>query len=200
MLLLLFSIRQVGSGFCQLIAQNLAKLGRSRFGSSPFSTSLSGRGDNGEVASIRFGVDLPSFLWLWRVAAWAMGLAILAYVLLAASGTWLFQSRHARLARPNWLRWVHIGLGSSMVIMVILLLAIGVVGTLGHYGSLGHSSHLSAGLNATLLTLLSAWSASRISPDRPWARPLHLSVNLALLIGFISVSLTGWEVVQKYLP
>lgn len=134
-----------------------------------------------------------------------MGLAIVAYLLLAASGVWLAVSRPNwlspnGLSRPNWLRWTHIGLGGSLVVMVLLLLAIGIVGTIGHYGSLGHSSHLAAGIDATLLTAASAWSATQISPLRPWARPLHWLTGLMLLIGFVRVSLTGWDVVQKYLP
>ncbi|MBD2090616.1 DUF4079 domain-containing protein [Microcoleus sp. FACHB-1515] len=157
-------------------------------------------------------MDLPSFIWLWRIAAWAMGLAILAYLLLAVSGVWLSVSRLQwpsganRLSqanwvvRPSWLRWTHIGLGSSLVVLVLLLLAIGIVGTIGHYGSLGHSPHLAAGIDATLLTAASAWSAFCISPLRPWARPLHWLTGLLLLVGFVRVSLTGWDVVQKYLP
>lgn len=145
-------------------------------------------------------MDLPSFIWLWRIAAWAMGLAILAYLLLAVSGVWLAVSRPQSLSRPSWLRWTHIGLGSSLVVLVLLLLAIGIVGTIGHYGSLGHSPHLAAGIDATLLTAASAWSAFCISPLRPWARPLHWLTGLLLLVGFVRVSLTGWDVVQKYLP
>lgn len=147
-------------------------------------------------------VDLPSFIWLWRIAAWAMGLAIVSYLLLSVSGVWLATSRPSLdwVARPSWLRWTHIGLGSSLVVLVLLLLAIGIVGTIGHYGSLGHSSHLAAGIDATLLTAASAWSATQISPQRPWARPLHWLTGLMLLIGFVRVSLTGWDVVQKYLP
>lgn len=87
-----------------------------------------------------------------------------------------------------------------MVGLVLLLLAIGIVGTLGHYGNLGHSPHLVAGLTVVVLVLISAGSATQISPKQPWARPLHISTNLALLIGFAAVSLTGWSVVQKYLP
>jgi Protein of unknown function (DUF4079) len=65
---------------------------------------------------------------------------------------------------------------------------------------LGHSAHLPVGLAVVDLTLLSAWSASQISPRRPWARPLHIGVNVTLFLGFALVSLTGWLVVQKYLP
>lgn len=87
-----------------------------------------------------------------------------------------------------------------MVGLVLLLLTIGIVGTLGHYGTLNHSSHLPVGLAVVGLVLLSAGSAIQISPQNPWARPLHIGTNLALSVGFISVSLTGWIVVQKYLP
>lgn len=129
-----------------------------------------------------------------------MGLSLLAYVLLAASGTWLFYSRQQRQGRPKWLRPLHYGMGGIMVALVLLLLAIGLVGTVGYYGNLGHSMHLPAGLSVVALTLLSAWSATQIGPKRAWARPVHISTNITLLLGFIIVSLTGWSVVQKYLP
>lgn len=87
-----------------------------------------------------------------------------------------------------------------MIVLVLVLLAIGVVGTLGHYGSLGHSSHLASGLAAVVLTLASGWSALQISSDRPWARSLHIAINVVLFWGFVIVTLTGWAVVQKYLP
>jgi hypothetical protein len=48
--------------------------------------------------------------------------------------------------------------------------------------------------------IASAWSATRITPQRPWARPLHLSLNGLLLVMFLAVTYTGWHVVQKYLP
>jgi len=85
------------------------------------------------------------------------------------------------------------------VLLVLLLLGIGVVGTLGEYGGLGHSVHLPAGLTVVALTLASAWCASRISPQRPWARKAHLTINGILLVAFITVTATGWSVVQKYL-
>jgi hypothetical protein len=87
-----------------------------------------------------------------------------------------------------------------MVSLVLLLLAIGIVGTLGHFGSLGHSGHLIAGLSVVFLVLLSAGSATLISPERDWMRAVHVGTNIALLVGFTWVSLTGWQVVQKYLP
>ncbi|MDP5015764.1 MAG: DUF4079 domain-containing protein, partial [Dolichospermum sp.] len=48
--------------------------------------------------------------------------------------------------------------------------------------------------------LVSAFSATQISTSKLWARPLHLGCNLCLLLGFAWVSLSGWTVVQKYLP
>ncbi len=145
-------------------------------------------------------LHLPSFLWLWRIAAWSMGLSILAYGLLAVSGTWMLTRRLTRQGRPAWVRSLHYAIGITMVGLVLLLLAIGLVGTLGHYGSLGHSAHLPFGLAVVGLTLFSAWSAVQISPQRPWARLLHVGTNAILLLGFVAVSITGWQVVQKYLP
>lgn len=86
-----------------------------------------------------------------------------------------------------------------MVALVLLLLSIGIVGTLGEFGHLGHSIHLPVGIFVVLLTLASAWSATRISPKRPWARTLHLSLNGVLFLAFIGVTASGWSVVQKYL-
>ena len=144
-------------------------------------------------------VDLPSFLWLWRIAAWSMGLSLSAYALLAASGGVLYSARVGDRTRPIWLRPLHFTIGSIMVALVLLLLSIGIIGTLGEFGSLGHSAHLPVGITVVLLTLTSAWSATRISPSRPWARKLHLSINGILFFAFIGVTTTGWSVVQKYL-
>jgi len=129
-----------------------------------------------------------------------MGLALFSYVLLAMTGTGVWWSRQNRQPLTGWWRSLHYILGSILVFLVLLLLAIGIVGTLGHYGSLGHSSHLFAGLWVVALVLISATSATQIGPQRPWARPLHLLANTLLFIGFSWVSLTGWSVVQKYLP
>jgi hypothetical protein len=145
-------------------------------------------------------VNLPSFLWLWKIAAWSMGLSILAYVLLAISGINLFSKRNSGHPQPNWVRRMHYITGWVMVGLVLLLLAIGLVGTIGHYGSLGHSGHLISGLSVVALVLLSAASATQISPTQPWARAVHVGTNLVLFVGFAWVSLTGWQVVQKYLP
>jgi len=109
-------------------------------------------------------------------------------------------SRKTTHHRPQWLRPLHYSLGGVLVTLVLLLLAIGIVGTIGEYGNLGHSIHLPAGISVVALTLLSAWSASQISVETPWFRTIHVSINAVLFIGFLAVTLTGWEVVQKYLP
>lgn len=129
-----------------------------------------------------------------------MGLSITAYCILAASGGWILYARKNKQSRPNWLRPFHYTIGGILVALVLLLLSVGIIGTLGYYGNLGHSVHLPAGLTVVALVLASAWSATRISPKRPWARQLHLGINGVLLLGFIAVLLSGWSVVQKYLP
>lgn len=145
-------------------------------------------------------MNLPSFVWLWKIAAWSMGLSLLAYVMLAISGITLFSKRTSRNPQPAWLPRAHYIIGWVMVGLVLLLLAIGIVGTFGHYGNLGHSGHLIAGWSVVALVLLSAGSATQISPQRDWARAVHVGTNIVLFVGFAWVSLTGWEVVQKYLP
>lgn len=129
-----------------------------------------------------------------------MGFSLLAYLLLAITGTWIFQARQTRHRRPRWLRSVHYIIGGIMVGLVLLLLGIGLVGTLGYYGTLNHSAHFVAGLTVVGLVLISAWSATQISRQRPWARTVHLSINAVLFIAFAWVTWTGWSVVQKYLP
>jgi hypothetical protein len=145
-------------------------------------------------------VDLPSFLWLWRIAAWSMGLTLTGYGLLAATGLYWAYRRRQTDAPPAGLRLLHLTLGIALVLLVLLLLAVGIVGTLGEYGRLGHSVHLPLGLSVVGLVLASAWSASRISPARPWARTLHLALNGGLALTLAGVGLSGWQVVQKYLP
>ncbi|MGB5960117.1 MAG: DUF4079 domain-containing protein [Coleofasciculaceae cyanobacterium] len=145
-------------------------------------------------------MNLPSFVWLWKIAAWSMGLSLLAYLMLAISGMTLFSKRTSLQSQPTWLRGAHYITGWVMVGLVLLLLAIGLVGTLGHYGNLGHSGHLIAGWFVVALVLLSAGSATQINPQRDWARAVHVGTNIVLFLGFAWVSLTGWEVVQKYLP
>ena len=129
-----------------------------------------------------------------------MGLSLLAYLLLAFTGIWIFRARQARQPRPSWLRSLHYALGGTLVGLVLLLLAVGIVGTLGHFGTLGHSPHLLAGLTVVGLVLVSAGSATQISAKRLWARSLHIGTNITLFVGLLWVSLTGWSVVQKYLP
>ncbi len=129
-----------------------------------------------------------------------MGLSILAYLLLAVTGTWMFKARQARERRPDWLNSLHYAIGGSLVGLVLLLLGVGIVGTLGHFGTLGHSNHLIAGLLVVSLVLLSAGSATQISAKHPWARSLHIGTNITLFLGLVWVLLTGWNVVQKYLP
>ena len=145
-------------------------------------------------------VNLPSFIWLWKIAAWSMGFSLLAYFLLSMTGFVLFRKRQSHHLQPRWLRPLHYIVGWLMVSLVLLLLLIGIVGTLGHFGSLGHSGHLIAGLSVVFLVFLSAGSSTLIRPERDWARAIHVGTNIALLVGFTWVSWTGWQVVQKYLP
>ncbi|MEO1690824.1 MAG: DUF4079 domain-containing protein [Cyanobacteria bacterium J06631_6] len=144
-------------------------------------------------------MNLPSFLWLWKIAAWAMGGAIAFYLLLSISGALMFYGRVASIGRPPWLRNAHYLGGIIIVFLVLLLLAIGVVGTVGYYGSLGHSPHLWAGMFVVALISLSAWSAHQINSHNSWARSLHIWTNGILFVGLAYVSWTGWDVVQKYL-
>lgn len=128
-----------------------------------------------------------------------MGGTILVYGLLSLSGIWMFYSRIARMSRPLWLRNFHFISGIIIIFLVLVLLAIGIVGTVGYYGNLGHSSHLVAGLLVVALISLSGWSANQIKPQNSWARYLHIGTNITLLGALLWVSLTGWDVVQKYL-
>lgn len=129
-----------------------------------------------------------------------MGLVSLAYLILSISGYWIYRKRVKKEPRPKWLRPLHYLTGSTMIVLVLILLTIGLVGTIGYYGELGHSPHLVAGLIVVLLVLLSGVSGSQISGKNPEARSLHITINTMLLLAFIFVSLTGWNVVQKYLP
>ncbi len=139
-----------------------------------------------------------------------MGLSLLAYFLLAASGIWMFLTRNQQYPLLNRIdrlfadkisiRSLHYLIGGCLVALVLLLLVVGIIGTLGHFGTLGHSSHLFAGLAAVALVLISAASATQINSNRPGMRTIHVSTNIILFFGFVWVSLTGWDVVQKYLP
>ena len=144
-------------------------------------------------------MDLPSFIWLWRIAAWSMGLSLAVYLglLLTGSGVWYVRSHQK--PQLSWLRWMHLLLGGGLVVLVLLLLSIGIIGTLGEHGSLGHSWHLGAGLLVVSLVLASVGAASQIT-NKPWARSLHLVLNGLLFFAFAAVSYSGWTVVQQYLP
>ncbi|MEA5470941.1 DUF4079 domain-containing protein [Spirulina sp. 06S082] len=144
-------------------------------------------------------MNLPSFLWLWKIAAWSMGLAIAAYFLLAIAGIWMRILRLKNQSYPQGLRLFHLAIGSILVFLVLLLLTVGIIGTLGYYGNLGHSPHLVAGILVVTLVLVSAGSALAIGKWEK-ARSLHLITNSILFFGFIFVSLSGWGIVQKYLP
>jgi hypothetical protein len=129
----------------------------------------------------------------------------MAYVLLALTGFLMWRMRNylpisGFLVSRSQLITLHLIMGISMVSLVLLLLAIGIIGTLGHFGSLGHSQHLWAGLIVVVVVFLSAFSATQISAGKPWARFLHVTLNIILFAGFAWVSLSGWSVVQKYLP
>lgn len=144
--------------------------------------------------------DLAALLWLWKIAAWAMGLACLAYLALGITGTSFLSHRWQRRPRPHWLRPLHYGLGIVLVTATFVLFGIGLAGTWYRHGAWGHSWHLPAGLGVVALVSLSAASALAIAPQRPWARPLHVGTNASLLLGLVAVAWTGWQVVQQYLP
>ena len=144
-------------------------------------------------------MDLPSFLWLWKIAAWSMGLSLLTYSSLVITGLGMARARQTDVFRGSW-RTVHIALGILLVVLVLGLFGIGIVGTLGHYGSLGHSAHALVGCVVVAITLMSAGAALQIQGGQAWARPLHIGLNVLLGAAFLGVLGTGWVVVQKYLP
>jgi hypothetical protein len=149
-------------------------------------------------------VDLPSFLWLWRIAAWAMGFTLFAYLIQAITGYTIAQSRRGNLPRLSatvitGISGVHRSSGVVLLLLVLLLLVIGLVGTLGHYGDLGHSVHLPLGLLVVGLVLASAATAAQILQDHPTARQTHVLINGGLFLALALVSWSGWTVVQKYL-
>lgn len=129
-----------------------------------------------------------------------MGLSLFTYAVLALTGTALFWGRTRTDERPSWLWPLHAVLGGTLVGLVLVLLTIGIIGTLGEYGHLGHSWHLLGGVSVVLLVLASGWSAIQIRRERPWARRLHVILNISLALALAGAGLTGWQVVQKYLP
>jgi Protein of unknown function (DUF4079) len=144
-------------------------------------------------------MNLPSFLWLWKIAAWSMGLSLLTYCCLVITGVGMARARSVEAFRGSW-RSVHIALGILLVVLVVGLLGIGIVGTLGHYGNLGHSIHALMGVVVVGITLASAGVALQIQGGKAWARPVHVGLNVLLGAAFLGVLGTGWVVVQKYLP
>lgn len=144
-------------------------------------------------------MDLPSFIWLWRIAAWSMGFSLTVYTSLLLTGSFVWYRRSRQQLQPGWLRSLHVVLGGILVALVLLLLSIGIIGTLGEHGSLGHSWHLGAGVLVVSLVLASMGAASQIA-RRDWARSLHVTINACLFFAFAVVSYSGWIVVQQYLP
>ncbi|MEM9568531.1 MAG: DUF4079 domain-containing protein [Cyanobacteria bacterium P01_E01_bin.34] len=146
-------------------------------------------------------MHLPSFIWLWRAAAWSMGGTMVLYIIQIVLGLLVRRQRIDRDASKRvWFRHWHFWAGITMLGLILLLLAIGIVGTLGHFGSLGHSWHLPAGLMVVGLAIASAVTGSRIQSERPNSRIIHLSINGALAVALLLVLASGWSVVQKYLP
>lgn len=142
-------------------------------------------------------MNLPSFLWLWKIAAWSMGAVLLLAAALLLTGLQIFRQRRTNIfwiEEGTGIRTLHKTLGILLLGFVVELLLIGIVGTLGHFGSLGHSLHLWVGLAVVGLSLGSAWQGWQGS--HRW----HLLLNGFLLAALVWVTWTGWEVVQKYLP
>ncbi|MGB8700247.1 MAG: DUF4079 domain-containing protein, partial [Thermosynechococcaceae cyanobacterium] len=123
-----------------------------------------------------------------------------AYSALALTGWGMYRTRRTQSVQPLWWRIVHVLFGISLLALVIELLAVGVIGTLGHYGHLGHSIHWVAGITVVAIALGSALVALQIRRGKPWARMLHVRLNLLLGIALLWVLGSGWVVVQKYLP
>ncbi|CDN12502.1 FIG00872835: hypothetical protein [Richelia intracellularis] len=141
-----------------------------------------------------------------------MGLSLVAYAILALTGIWMLRSKSRDGDNNAFLNWMwrignwdnllkfHYFIGWCMVSLVMLLLFIGIIGTLGHFGTLGQSSHLFAGITVVVLVLVSAGSTLLIRSGYDWARRIHIGLNIVIFFAFAWVSLTGWSVVQKYLP
>lgn len=131
-----------------------------------------------------------------------MGLTLFLFLCLALSGGF---GRWQRLGGKGCQqiagRWrsLHIGLGGLLVTTVLLLLAIGLVGSWGEHHSWGHSSHLWAGCSVVVLVIFSAIAGLRSRGGDRW-RVWHLGANGCLLLALLWVLLSGWQVVQPYLP
>ena len=95
-------------------------------------------------------MDLPSFIWLWRIAAWSMGLSLTVYVGLLVTGGGVWYGRSHQKSQLSWLRLVHIVLGVILLALVLVLLGIGIVGT----RSEEHTSELQSLTNLVCRLLL----------------------------------------------
>jgi|GEM_PF-1329119 len=147
-------------------------------------------------------MDSPPPMLFASITAFSMTLAVFLYIGLGVLGIALrrLRLRHGE-ASWGWLRYIHYGLGITLVLTILELMTIGILGASTYEGTAGHSSHLPAGLLVAGLTLGSAWAASRVHPKRPWARPLHVSINGMLFLALSAVSWTGWTVLQdNYIP
>jgi Protein of unknown function (DUF4079) len=138
-------------------------------------------------------------LWLWKTAAWSMGLSTLTITLLGISGYRLWQSRHRGKPAKSWLYKTHPALGKVLVFLTLLLWSVGFYGTVQDHGHLRFSAHFWAGSTMVLLVCTSAWAAFQI-PRRSWARSLHLGLNSLMVCLLFWVLATGWVVVQPHLP
>ncbi|KAI9129335.1 DUF4079 domain-containing protein [Acaryochloris sp. CCMEE 5410] len=143
----------------------------------------------------------PPFLFA-SITAFSMTLAVCLYLGLCILGFFLrkYRLKHGHAAW-GWLRYLHYGLGITFVLNILELMTFGIIGANIYDGTEGHSPHLPAGLFIAGLAIISAWSASRVHPKRPWARPLHVSLNGLVFVALILVSWTGWSVLQEnYIP
>jgi Protein of unknown function (DUF4079) len=138
-------------------------------------------------------------LWLWKIAAWSMGLSMLTITLLGVSGYRLWQSRNRGKPAKAWLYQAHPVLGKILVFLTLLLWSVGFYGTVQDHGHLRFSAHFWAGSVMVILVCTSAWTAFQI-PRYSWARPLHLGLNGLIVCLLFWVLATGWVVVQPHLP
>lgn len=154
-----------------------------------------------DMIVLTLSLDLPSFLWLWKIAAWSMGFCVTSYLILAILGgkIWLNRLNPSGSVTPNpVLRNSHYLMGLVFLLLVLLLFSIGILGTIGHFGNLGHSPHLFAGLLIVTLAILSAITGSKIKGNESF-RSIHRLLNLFLFFSLTFVGWSGWLVVQKYL-
>lgn len=143
-------------------------------------------------------MNSPPPLLFASITAFSMTLAVCLYLGLGIVGFILRKHRlHHGHASWGWLRYLHYGLGVTFVLNILELMTFGIIGANTYEGTEGHSLHFPAGLLVAGLAIVSAWSANRVHPQRPWARPLHVSLNGILFMALIAVSWTGWSVLQE---